>query len=104
MTPRNAVAAALTFASVAVLGSQVLSYGLVYPAGAAHTKSPIALAVLGGALLAGGCTIASFRALRRAQGDAERFTALLGLVLSSFFLFVVVVGFGIPSLFLSPKD
>lgn len=104
MTPRNAVAAALTVASVAVLGTQILSYGLVYPAGAAHTKSPIGLAVLGGALLAGGCAVASFRALRRAEGDAERFTALLGLVLSGFFLFVVVIGFGVPSLILSPKD
>lgn len=101
---RNRVAFALSLASAAVLGTQLLAYGLVYPAGAARTKTPIVLALLLGSLLAALAGGVSYRALRRAQGESERFTALLSLVISGFFLLVVVAGFGVPTVFLSPKD
>lgn len=104
MTPQNRVALAITLASAAVLGTQTLVYGLVYPAGSARTKAPIVLGLLLGSLLSSLAGAVSYRALRRARGEPERFAAVLGLALSGFFLLVVVVGFGVPTVFLSPKD
>jgi hypothetical protein len=89
---------------LAALGSQVLSYGLVYPAAARASKVPLVLALLAGVLLAAFAAGLSLRAHRQAVLRSERFLALLGLVLSCFFLFVVVVGFGLPDLFLGTKD
>jgi hypothetical protein len=104
MTTRNSVALALTLAAMATLGTQTLMYGLVYPAGSWGTKKPLALALAGGAALAVFSAFVCWRALRRSQLPSERFVALLGLVLSGFFLFIVLFGFGIPNFFLSPKD
>jgi hypothetical protein len=89
---------------LAALGSQVLSYGLVYPAAEGGSKLPLALSLLAGALLAALAGGLSLRAHRQAVLHSERFLALLGIVLSCFFLFVVVVGFGLPDLFLGTKD
>ena len=104
MTTRTSVALALTLATAATLGTQVLMYGLVYPAGASGTKTPLGLAWCGGALLASMAAFVCWRALRRSRTDSERFVALLGLLVSGFFLFVVLAGFGIPNLWLNPRD
>jgi uncharacterized membrane protein (UPF0182 family) len=95
---------ALLFGALAALGTQVLSYGLVYPAGNQGSKLPLVLALINGALLAAVAAWLSVRAHRRATLESERFLALLGIVLSCFFLFVVVVGFGVPDLFLGTND
>ena len=104
MSSRNSAFLALVIGTAATLCAQVLSYGLVYPAGARHSKSPLALALLGGALGVGFAAWLSFGAYRRASLPAERFLALLSLVLSAFFLFVVLAGFGIPDLMLGVRD
>jgi hypothetical protein len=62
------------------------------------------LALLGGVALCGIAVWLSIRALRGAAVHSVRFLALLSFALSAFFLFVVLVGFGIPNLFLSPLD
>jgi hypothetical protein len=103
VTPRKLVALSLALAIVAVLGSQILSYGLVYPAAAAG-KWPLAAALAAGATLASVSGALSWHALRRSAAGSERFVAGLGLALSGFLLFVVLFGFGIPDLFLGVKD
>jgi hypothetical protein len=104
MKPRQSAFLALALATVAVLGSQVLSYGLVYPAKAEHSKLPLLLALSGGALAAIGAILLARLSLRRASLESERFIALLSLLLSAYLLFVVIAGFGIPELFLQAKD
>jgi hypothetical protein len=104
MTPRSTAFFALTVAIVAALGSLSLSYGLVYPSGAHHSKVPIALSILAGALTAAVAGWLSARAHRHAALDSERFVALLAGVISAFFLFVIVFGFAIPALILGPHD
>jgi hypothetical protein len=95
---------ALVIGALAALGTQVTSYGLVYPAADRGTKLPLVLALVAGVLLAAFAACLSLRAHRRATLASERFLALLGLVLSCFFLFVVVVGFGVPEIFVGTKD
>src|SRR3954469_15505790 len=95
---------ALVIGAVAALGTQATSYGLVYPAADRGTKSPLVLALVAGTLLAALAAWMSVRAHRRASMPPERFLALLALVLSCFFLFVVVLGFGVPDIFLGAKD
>ena len=103
MSPRKSALFALIIGSLAALGSQLLGYGLVYPAKALG-KSPLALAVFGGAAAAAGAIWLSARALQRSETQSERFVSQLGLLVACFFLFVIVFGFGIPDLLLSPKD
>lgn len=95
---------ALVVGALSALGSQVTSYGLVYPAADRGTKLPLVLALVAGTLLAALAAWMSVRAHRRAVVPAERFLALLVLALSCFFLFVVVVGFGVPNIFVGTKD
>lgn len=94
---------AIVLGAVAALGAQLLCYGLVYPA-RSQGKWPILLSLLAGGLLASIAAWLSARAHGNATGKSERFLALLGVVLSAFFLFVVLVGYGIPNLFLGPRD
>ena len=104
MKPRNSALLALALAAVAALGSQVLSYGLVYPAKAQHTRLPVVFGLLSGGV-ATSCAIAlAFLALRRSSLTSERFVARLSLLVGVFLLLVVVAGFGIPALFLEAKD
>ena len=95
---------AMILATLAALGSQCLSYGLVYPAAAHGSKLPLVLALLLGSLLASLAGYLSFQSLARARVPSERFVAILGLALSGFFLFVVIFGFGIPDCFVGLKD
>lgn len=104
MSSRNGAFLALCIATAAVLGSQTLSYGLVYPSQSAHSKVPVLLGTLCGVLSSAVAIWLSARAKREASGPSERFMALLSLVLGCFFLFVVVAGFGIPVLFLAVRD
>ncbi len=104
MNQRSLGFSSLVLGSLSALGALTASYGLVYPARGQHSKLPLWLALLGGALaacLAGGLSLA---AQRRAAHESERFLALLGLVLSAFFLFIVVFGFGIPDVILGTGD
>ncbi len=104
MNQRSLGFVSIALGSLAALGALTASYGLVYPAHGQHTKLPLWLALLAGALvacLAGGLSLAAHR---RASGQSERFVALLALVLSAFFLFIVVFGFGIPNIVLGTGD
>jgi hypothetical protein len=104
MKPTVAAFLALALASITTLGAQVVSYGLVYPARAENSKFPLILALLSGTIATVCAIVLALVAFRRASLDSERFTALLSLLLGAFFLFVVVAGFGIPELFLEPRD
>ncbi len=104
MNPRSLSFWSLTLSSGAVLGALAASYGLVYPARGQHSKLLLALALLAGAFAACVAGWLSLAARRRAAHESERFLALLGLVLSGFFLFVIVFGFGIPNLLLEAHD
>ena len=104
MNQRANAFSAIVLGSVAALGALTASYGLVYPARAHGSKLPLGLALLAGALsacLAGWLALAAHR---RATRESERFLALLGMILSAFFLFVIVFGFGIPDLVLQARD
>jgi hypothetical protein len=103
MSSRNVAFGALSLACFAALGSQVLSYGLVYPA-QSHGKLPLVLAVAAGAGLAALALGLSIGAFRRATLPSERFLAVISMALSCYFLFVVLCGYGIPNLFLTPAD
>jgi hypothetical protein len=100
---RSVAFSALVVACFAALGSQLLSYGLVYPA-QSHGKLPLVLALLSGVLLAALSLAMSRAALRRAALPSERFLAVVSMAVCGFFLFVVLFGFGIPNLFLAPGD
>jgi hypothetical protein len=104
MSPRSLAFSSLTLGSVAALAALGASYGLVYPARAHHSKVPLALALAVGSLAACLAGWLSLTAHRRARQESERFLALLSLVLSGFFLFVIVIGFGIPDLILEARD
>lgn len=104
MSSRNAAFLALCLGTAAVLGSQTLCYGLVYPSQSAHNKLPIVLGALCGVLSSVVAIWLSARARRDAAERSERFMALLSLALGCFFLFIVVAGFGIPVVLLSPRD
>jgi hypothetical protein len=88
----------------AVLGSLTLSYGLVHVSARVGTRTPLVLAVALGAAAAALAAVFSLRSARRSASESERFFALLSLVLSAFFLFVIVLGYGLPQLFLRPED
>jgi len=103
MNPRKASALALVLATFAVLSSQMLSYGLVYPA-RYLSKWPIVLGIVLGAALAFIAGALSLRSYRVAAPGGERFLAAIGLIVSGFFFFVIVLGFGIPSWVLGPRD
>jgi hypothetical protein len=103
MSSRFLAVGGLVLGAFAVLASQVLSYGLVYPA-RSHGKFPLYLALFGGVAL---CAVAAWLARRALRGEAlesVRFLALVSFAISAFFLFVVLVGYGIPNLLLSPLD
>jgi len=104
MKPRMSSFLALALGIFTILGTQMLAYGLVYPSGAHHTKLPIFCALLGGALSASSATALALRSHRLAGNDSERFFALLAWATTAFFLFVVVLGFGIPALVLGTHD
>jgi hypothetical protein len=104
MNARVISCAALALGTLAVLGTLTLAYGLVYPSGAHETKLPLVLAICGGAICAQFAVVFGLRSHRRADGEAERFFALLSLATAAFFLFVVVLGFGIPALVLGVHD
>src|SRR5206468_2833670 len=101
MSSRSVAFGALALAGFAALGSQLLSYGLVYPA-QSRGQLPLVLSLAAGVVLAGVALGMSLAALRRAALPSERFLAVVSISLSCFFLFVVLFGFGIPNLFLAP--
>jgi len=103
MNPRSVSPLALVLASVAVLSSQTLSYGLVYPA-RYLSKWPLALAIAAGAALALVAAWLSLRSYRRASAGGEKFLAVVAIIVSSFFFFVILFGFGIPGWILGPRD
>jgi len=104
MNPRIISGMSLALGSLAVLGTLTLAYGLVYPSGAHETKLPLLLAICGGALVAQFALAFGLRGHRRAEGEPERFFALLTWATAAFFLFVVVFGFGIPAWVLGVHD
>ena len=104
MNSRRALTLGPLLAVVTTFGTQLASYGLVYPAGARGNSALVVGALAIGAALVSVAVLLAFRALRRARGEAERFVGLLGLVLSGYLWLVVWVGFGLPALFLSPRD
>ncbi len=104
MNARSQASLALALGSFAALASQSLSYALVYPAAARGSKVPVVLALVFGAVTAALAVVLGWRALARSRLPSERFLSLLAVALSGFFLLLVVVGFGIPELVLSPKD
>ena len=104
MNSRRLGFSSLALGSAAALGALTASYGLVYPARASHSKAPLSMALLVGAVAACLAGWLALAANRRATQPSERFLAMIGLVLSAFFLFVVVFGFGIPDLILETGD
>jgi hypothetical protein len=95
---------ALCSAVLATLGSQLLCYGLVYPAAARASKLPLVAGLALGASITLLSCLVSLISLRRAAVPAEKFFALLSAAVSGFLLFVVLAGFGIPQLLLGLKD
>ena len=104
MNPRAISFASLALSTLAVLGTLTLAYGLVYPSGAHETKLPLTWALFGGALLAQLAAAFAFRTYRLASSESERFFASLALATAAFCLFVLVFGFGIPTLVLGVHD
>jgi hypothetical protein len=104
MNPRISAASSIVLASVAGLFTQGLSYALVYPARAQGSKLIIVLSLVAGGVLTAFAGLLSIQARRRANVESERFLALVGLVLSAFFLFLIAFGFGIPSLVHALRD
>ena len=104
MKPRVSSFLTLSLGILTVLGTQVLAYGLVYPSGARDSKLPLACALVGGALCAQALTALGLRSYRLAGSESERFFALLAWSMTAFFLFVVVLGFGIPTWVLGLHD
>jgi len=104
MNSRLISCVSLTLASVAVLGTLSLAYGLVYPSGAHETKLPLALAIVAGAVTAQIAVSFGRRTHRRAASDSERFFAGLVWAAAAFFLFVIVFGFGLPALVVGVHD
>ena len=104
MNPRVVSFIALAQGALAVLGSLTLAYGLVYPSGAHDTKLPLVAAIFAGALCAQLAAAFALRSYRGARSEPERFFALLALTTSVFCLFVLVLGFGIPTLVLGVHD
>ena len=104
MNSRSLGVSALVLGSAAALGALTTSYGLVYPARGQQNKAPLLLALVVGSVAACVAGLLSLAAHRRATQPSERFLAVLGLVLSAFFLFVIVFGFGIPDLGLGTSD
>lgn len=103
MTPRSLAFSSLILSSAAVL-SATASYGLVYPARAYSSKWPLLLGLLIGSLATCLSGWLSLVAQRRAKHQSERFLAMLGMFLCSFFLFVILFGLGIPSLIHGTDD
>jgi hypothetical protein len=104
MSQRSQAFLSVIVGSLATLGALTASYGLVYPARAQQSKVPLCLALLAGAIVACSAGWLALTAHRRARRESERFLALLGVVLSAFFLFVIIFGFGIPDLVLQARD
>ena len=104
MNARVVSSVSLALATLAVLGTLALAYGLVYPSGAHETKLPLLLAICGGALCAQLALAFGVRTYRRAGSEPERFFALLALSVAAFSLFVLVFGFGIPAWVLGVHD
>lgn len=104
MNTRSLTLLALALGVSAVLGSLSLSYGLVYVSARLGDRTPLVLGTLLGAVTAAVAGALSLVAHRRASSRSERFFALLGLALSVFFLFVILLGYGLPQLFLRPED
>jgi hypothetical protein len=104
MSSRNRAFAALALGTLAVLGTLTCAYGLVYPSEAQGDKTPIFLAIVGGAIFTLAAVVLGLGAQRRARKESERFFALLAWVVGAYFLFVVALGFGIPALVLGVND
>ena len=103
MSSKVASFGGLALACFAALGSQLLSYGLVYPA-QSHGKLLLVLALAAGVGLAALALGLSIGGLRRAVLPSERFVAVISIALSCYLLFVVLFGYGIPDLFLTSTD
>ncbi|WP_394845998.1 hypothetical protein LZC95_00865 [Pendulispora brunnea] len=99
MSARKLALLSLAAGPLAALGGQLLDYGLVYVARDHGTKRALFLGTMAAAALAGAGLLLAQRVHRRASlSRADRFVALLGMVLNAFFLFVVVAGYGLPAL------
>jgi cytochrome c oxidase subunit III len=104
MNPRSLASRGMILGGGAALATQIVSYALVYPAAKWQSKTPVVIALLGGAGVAVVAVMLSVWALRRSRLESERFLSLLAIVLNAFFLFIVLVGFGVPALFLGARD
>jgi vacuolar-type H+-ATPase subunit I/STV1 len=104
MNTRPLALLGLVVAGSAVLGSLTSNYALVQLSARIGSRAPVILSTLLGAAGASFAAALSLRALRRSGVQSERFFALLGLVLSAFCLFVILVGYGLPQAFLRPGD
>lgn len=97
MKPRDHAVIAIFVGPFAALADELTSYaGLKY----------VLLVTAASASLAAAGAYASYRILRRRTEvfEVDRFLAWLGLLLNAFFLIVILLGFGIPKLVLSPTD
>lgn len=104
MSSRTRSFVALALGTLAVLGTLMLMYGLVYPSGARNSKVPLVWAIAGGTGCALLAVVLSLVAHRRASKESERFFALLALTIAGFFMFVMALGFGIPAFVLGLHD
>jgi len=104
MNQRLVSCMSLSLATVAVLGTLSLAYGLVYPSGAHETKLPLAAAIVCGAVSARLAVAFGRRSHHHAASDSERFFAGLAWAAAAFFLFVIVFGFGLPALVVGVHD
>lgn len=105
MKARNQALLALFVGAPAAMLDQLASYVLVYPSQASHSNWPIAVSAGIAAVIATGGILLALRVLRRKSEvvEADRFLALLGVVLNAFFL-LVIVGMAVPAAILHPTD
>jgi hypothetical protein len=113
MTPRATAVLAIFVGPVVCATDQLVSYALVHRAAVRGSPAffPGITALAASAVILLGLFL-SWRVFRW-QGDArggereggvDRFLAVVGLAMNLFFLVVVVVGFGLPQVFLHPTD
>jgi hypothetical protein len=112
MTPRATAMLAIFIGPVVCATDQLVSYALVHRAAAqgSHHSFPGVTAMAAGIVFFG--LFLSWRVFRlrtdARRGEevegVDRFLAVVGLAMNLFFLLVVVVGFGLPQLFLHPAD
>ena len=106
MTARSLNALALVLGPAAAAGSQLAGYALVHDAAARGGTWVLRLALVVGVIVAASGIAIAAHVLRRRRDvvESDRFVAVLAIVVDAFFLFVVLVGFGLPTFLVHPTD